>query len=60
MTRRARWAGVLAGLLVSLVTTGATAKDPEESVRWRRTYGDALIEARLRNLPVLVTRHKDT
>jgi hypothetical protein len=28
-------------------------------VRWRRTYADALLEARLRNVPVFVTRHKD-
>jgi hypothetical protein len=60
MTRRALWAGVLGGLLLGLAAAGVAAKDAEESVRWRRTYGEALLEARLRNLPVLVTRHKDT
>lgn len=36
------------------------AKEVAEGVRWRRTYAEALREARLRNVPVLVTRHKDT
>lgn len=47
-------------LLLALVAPGAAAKEPAESIRWRRTYGEALREARLRNVPVLVTRHKDT
>ena len=50
---------VLSGLLAG----SAAAKDLKPGVdvlRWRRTYGEALREARLRNVPVLVTRHKDT
>lgn len=35
------------------------AKEASETVRWRRTYAEALREARLRNVPVLVSRHKD-
>lgn len=26
---------------------------------YRRTYADALLESRIRNVPLLVTRHKD-
>ena len=37
----------------------APEKAAEASIRWRRTYGEALREARLRNVPVLVSRHKD-
>lgn len=29
------------------------------SLAWRRSYGEALTEARIRNLPVFLTRHKD-
>jgi hypothetical protein len=34
-------------------------KEAAEAVRWRRTYAEALWESRLRNVPVLVSRHKD-
>ncbi len=57
-------AGLLA--LAALATSGpAAAKDAKDAksdgdhLRWRRTYREALLEARIRNLPVLVTRHKD-
>lgn len=50
-------AAVLAGGFAAAAP--APAKEPPRSVRWRRTYGLALLEARLRNVPVLVTRHKD-
>lgn len=67
MRRSIRWmaCGTLAALTGLAATHGtAHGKEPEaakaeESVRWRRTYADALLEARLRNVPVLVTRHKD-
>lgn len=35
------------------------AEAAQNHARYARTYGEALWEARLRNLPVLVTRHKD-
>jgi hypothetical protein len=67
MRRSIRWmaCGALAAV-TALAAAGdaALGKEPEaakasENVRWRRTYTDALLEARLRNLPILVTRHKD-
>ena len=56
---RTRLAWVVGGLLLATLAPGATAKGPDESVRWRHTYSEALLEARLRNVPVLVSRHKD-
>ena len=32
-------------------------KDPH--LEYRRTYADALLESKVRNLPVFVSRHKD-
>jgi hypothetical protein len=43
----------------ALAKDGKPEKEVAESPRWRRTYGEALREARLRNVPVLVSRHKD-
>lgn len=60
MGSRTWTAGVAGGLLIALFSAGATAKDAEEVLRWRHTYSEALLEARLRNVPVLVSRHKDT
>ncbi len=57
-----------AGLLLAALSPagpGPSADPPAKAapapahVRWRRSYGAALLEARLRNVPVLVTRHKD-
>jgi hypothetical protein len=51
---------LLAGL--AAVAAPVLAKDAEgrgDHLRWRPDYGEALLEARLRNVPVLVTRHKD-
>ena len=40
--------------------TGAHAGDEQvDHLRYRKTYADALLESRIRNVPVLVTRHKD-
>jgi len=60
MGSRSWMAGVAGGLLMALFASGAAAKDADEVVRWRHTYSEALLEARLRNVPVLVSRHKDT
>ena len=36
------------------------AGDEEHAhLAYRRTYAEALLESRIRNVPVLVTRHKD-
>lgn len=34
-------------------------EDPAPHLRYRKTYAEALLESRIRNVPVLVTRHKD-
>ena len=60
MGSRTWTAGVAGGLLIALFSVSATAKEADEVIRWRHTYGEALLEARLRNVPVLVSRHKDT
>ena len=53
--------GLTLGLCAFLIASGSvSAKETDTTVRWRHTYGEALLEARLRNVPVLVTRHKDT
>ena len=52
---------VALGLLAAASLAGdVAAKEPVEVLRWRPTYSKALREARLRNVPVLITRHKDT
>jgi hypothetical protein len=56
-----------AGLLLLLFAAAASAGDAKKApgkpgvdhLRFSRTYGAALWEARLRNVPVLVSRHKD-
>lgn len=48
--------GVLAA---AAFTASAVAKEDPDVLRWRHTYAEALLEARLRNVPVLVSRHKD-
>jgi hypothetical protein len=48
--------GVLAA---AVFTASAAAKEDPDVLRWRPTYAGALLEARLRNVPVLVSRHKD-
>lgn len=37
----------------------AAAKEAEKHLRYSRTYAEALWEARLRNVPVFLSRHKD-
>jgi hypothetical protein len=48
----------LPALLVPLLLAGA-ARAEDDVLRYRRSYGEALREARVRNVPVLVSRHKD-
>jgi hypothetical protein len=52
-------ASVLCAVLTAAGVGAALAKDEPATLRWRRTYGEALLEARLRNVPVLITRQKD-
>ena len=48
------------GLLAAVTfASSAAAKEDPDVLRWRRTYAEALLEARLRNVPVWVSRHKD-
>ena len=35
------------------------AKRGQDHLPYKKTYADALLEARIRNLPVFVSRHKD-
>ena len=37
----------------------AEAARAKEHLPFKRSYADALLEARIRNLPVFVSRHKD-
>ena len=50
----------LALLLGALVAPALFAEERREPhLDFRRSYAEALLEARVRNVPVLVTRHKD-
>jgi hypothetical protein len=51
------WA-LVAGAL-AILSAAVAGGEKGEGLRWKRTYADALLEARVRNLPVLVTRQKD-
>ena len=63
------WAFVACALLLAAADLRAedepkkdTSKTPKASaphLAFRKTYAEALFEARVRNLPVLVSRHKD-
>ncbi len=35
------------------------AKRGQDHLAYKKTYADALLEARIRNLPVFISRHKD-
>jgi hypothetical protein len=50
---------LLAIALVAPAGGPTLAGDEKDHLAWRRTYGEALREARIRGVPVLVTRHKD-
>jgi hypothetical protein len=45
-------------LVLGVASLGGKAKEPDHLI-FRRTYEAALLEARIRNVPVLVSRHKD-
>lgn len=47
----------LAALAAPLPTAAAPKAKPH--LYFRTTYADALLEARIRNVPILVSRHKD-
>jgi hypothetical protein len=59
MTWRRIGIGALGVVAAAVFAVSAAAKEETDTPRWRRTYADALLEARLRNAPVLVSRHKD-
>lgn len=49
-----------AGAFWSALGPSARAEDEKQAhLDYRRTYAEALLESRIRNVPVLVTRHKD-
>lgn len=56
-------AGLIGVLLLSAAPIGFAGGDDKKAkkphLQYRRTYLEALTEARIRNLPVLVSRHKD-
>lgn len=58
-----RWAtAVLAGGLLmgaGLVGLEAGPRKEPSSLRYQRTYEDAMLEARLRGVPIWFSRHKD-
>ncbi len=47
--------------LAALAYPSPTAAAPraKKHLHFRRTYAEALLEARIRNVPILVSRHKD-
>ena len=58
--RRARAACAvlcLAALVAPLPSAAAPKAKPH--LHFRTTYAEALLEARIRNVPILVSRHKD-
>jgi hypothetical protein len=51
---------ILASAVLLLATAAVRAGDAKgDHIQWRHTYGAALFEARVRNMPVLLTRQKD-
>lgn len=62
MTTRALFLPLVLGSVVAAWLGAdllARGGESDEHLRWQRTYEDALFEARIRNVPVFVTRHKD-
>ena len=49
----------LAPLVGPLAPSQAGDADEKPHLQFRPTYHDALLEARIRNLPVFISRHKD-
>lgn len=39
--------------------TSKVAKRGQDHLPYKKTYADALLESRIRNVPVFVSRHKD-
>jgi hypothetical protein len=51
---------VLVAGLMMLVAGAALAADPKgPSIEWRHSWAEACEEAKVRNVPVFVTFHKD-
>lgn len=44
---------------VLLFAAPAAGQEEDANLAWRPDYGEALMEGRIRNLPVFVSRHKD-
>jgi hypothetical protein len=57
--RLARPLALLAVVVAAVPVLAKDAPDGQGHLRWRASYADALLEARIRNVPVLVSRHKD-
>jgi hypothetical protein len=66
-TRRVLLAGAFVAAALTAPAALRAGDDPapkskiskEGHLQYRRTYEGALLEARIRNLPVFVSRHKD-
>ena len=48
-----------AGKAPAAKAPAAKARDPDDHLDFKKTYAAALLEARIRNVPVFVSRHKD-
>jgi hypothetical protein len=62
--RAASWTLAVLALIVCGLPSGGhagenTSPRAGKHLRYQRSYAAALLEARIRNLPVLVSRHKD-
>ena len=64
MKRRSRWmAGWLVGgacLALTFLAVARAGDEPKQDhLRFCASYGQAMLEARIRNMPIFVSRHKD-
>ncbi len=57
--RRALWIAALACALLAPTLLAGEAHPKGEHLRYVTDYGDALLEARVRNVPIFFSRHKD-
>lgn len=52
-------AALAAGFLATLPYARGGADDKKPSLRYMRTYEEAMLEARIRGVPIYHARHKD-